>query len=317
MRGVLHAVLFFPLRTDASDVRGFGTAAIVIANVAVVLLFGFVDPFFDLFKSTSAIEQLIHDYGVFKPWQWVTSAFTHGDIAHLASNMIFLITFGLIIERHLGWFRFLCLYFVLTVCSGATETLLFRSGGSYGASGAVFGLIAMAWIWEPQREVTVFIWVWRYVGTHQVTVRGLAMWWIGWQVFYGLLQGFSLSTPVLHLVGAGVGLAFGLLILRCRWIDTEGEDRFSLRDAEREREKSRAPYVPPPPPQRSAYQHAYSWIGYLMAVTAASLIAVGLLLVNIVDWASRETRDGAVGRTVIGFVMIGCGAWLFRKWQLR
>ena len=114
-------MLFFPLRTDASEVRGFGTAAIVIANVAVAWLFGFVDPFYDFFKSTRVIEQLILDYDVFKPWQWVTSAFTHGNIAHLAGNMIFLITFGLIVERQLGWLRFLCLYFVLTVCCARSK----------------------------------------------------------------------------------------------------------------------------------------------------------------------------------------------------
>ena len=221
-RGTPYVILFFPLRTDASEVRGFGTAAIVIANIAVALLFGFVDPFFDFFKSTRVIEQLIQDYDVFKPWQWVTGAFTHGDIAHLAFNMIFLITFGLIVERQLGWFRFVCLYFVLAVCSGATEALLFRSGGSYGASSVIFGLIAIAWIWAPRREITVFLWVWRYVGTHQVTAGGLAMWWIGWQVAYSFARHFMLSSAMLHLVlsrpdssGPGVRRLAELLRQRC------------------------------------------------------------------------------------------------------
>jgi hypothetical protein len=42
------------------------------------------------------------------------------------------------------------------------------------------------------------------------------------------LGGFQISTPVLHLSGAGVGLSLAVWFLRQHWVDCEGWDAFSV-----------------------------------------------------------------------------------------
>lgn len=78
-------------------------------------------------------------------WRLITSAFLHGSILHLAFNMYALYLFGPFVERALGMWRFIAAYatsamagsvFVYVLADPRTDTI--------GASGAVFGLFAMA-----------------------------------------------------------------------------------------------------------------------------------------------------------------------------
>jgi hypothetical protein len=225
----------------------------------------------------------------------------------------------MIVEGGIGWRRFLGLYLGIAVVSGALEQLLFMAadGFSYGASGCIFGLIAIACVWAPRREVTVFYWVFRFVGTSDVKASSLALWWIGWEVVYWTAFGFGLASSVLHLLGAGVGLAAGILMLRRGVVDTGGEDWFSLRAAARVRAKEEEPFELPPVPQMTARDHLESFIQYSLAVIAAGLIAVGLAIVYTTGWWESSAHDMAFAKTVVGFVLIGCGAAVFRYWQKR
>ncbi len=76
-------------------------------------------------------------------WQLVTSMFTHVEIWHIAFNMFALWTFGPQIEALFGRVRFLALYF-LSGLAGSAVVLWAGSqfGGTHGASGALFGLMA-------------------------------------------------------------------------------------------------------------------------------------------------------------------------------
>jgi len=312
-------VFFFPLRTDHLGRRMSGTATIVIANFVVALVFGFVNPYFGIFNPSPALDKLVLHYGGFNPLCWLTSAFIHGDIGHLAGNMIFLLTFGMIVEGGIGWRRFLGLYLGIAVVGGALEQLLCMTadGFSYGASACIFGLIAIACVWAPRREVTVFYWVFRFAGTSDVKASSLAFWWIGWELVYWTAFGFGLASSSLHLLGAGVGLAAGILMLRLGVVDTGGEDWFALRAAARVRAKRDEPFELPPVPRMTASDHLESFLQYLLPVIAGSLIAVGLAIVFTTSWDESAARNMAVAKTVIAFVLIGCGAATFRYWQKR
>jgi membrane associated rhomboid family serine protease len=296
-----------------------GTATLVIANFAVALVFGFVDPFFHFFKASPALDKLVLHFGAFNPLSWVTSAFVHGDIAHLAGNMIFLLTFGMIVEGEIGWRRFLGLYLGIAAVEGALEQLLLMEaeGFSYGASACIFGLIAIACVWAPRREVTVFYWVFRFVGTSDVKASSLALWWIGWELAYWTAFGFGLASSGLHLLGAGVGLAAGIVMLRLGLVDTGGEDAFALREAARVRRKKDRPFELPPVPRMTARDHLESFVQYALPTVAGSLIAVGLLIVYTTSWAESAAHDMAVAKTVFAFVLIGCGVATFRHWKNR
>lgn len=76
-------------------------------------------------------------------WQLVTSMFTHVAIWHIAFNMLALWVLGPQLELAVGRIRFLALYFLSGLAGSA---LVYWAGpeygGTHGASGAVFGLMA-------------------------------------------------------------------------------------------------------------------------------------------------------------------------------
>ena len=80
-------------------------------------------------------------------WRLLTSAFLHANVLHIVFNMYALFLFGPFVERALGTWRFVVAYltsaivgsvFVYVLADPFTTTI--------GASGAVFGLFAMALI---------------------------------------------------------------------------------------------------------------------------------------------------------------------------
>ena len=93
-------------------------------------------------------------------WRLVTSAFLHASILHLGFNMLFLWWVGAPVEEAIGRWRFALIY-VAGGLGGAAGALLF---GKYelfgttlatptvGASGALFGILGAALVFERQRQ---------------------------------------------------------------------------------------------------------------------------------------------------------------------
>jgi membrane associated rhomboid family serine protease len=93
-------------------------------------------------------------------WRLVTSAFLHASILHLGFNVLFLWWVGAPVEEAIGRWRFALIY-VAGALGGAAGALLF---GKYelfgtslatptvGASGALFGILGAALVFERQRQ---------------------------------------------------------------------------------------------------------------------------------------------------------------------
>jgi membrane associated rhomboid family serine protease len=78
-------------------------------------------------------------------WRLLTSAFLHQGMLHILFNMYALYLFGPLVERALGVRRFIAAY--LTMAIFASVSVYWLSGPltvTVGASGAIFGLFAMA-----------------------------------------------------------------------------------------------------------------------------------------------------------------------------
>lgn len=77
----------------------------------------------------------------------ITAAFLHIGPIHLLLNMFALYVMGPGLERAMGWWRFLAVY-LLGAFGGSVAVLVFGSPSQpvAGASGAIFGLFAAAWI---------------------------------------------------------------------------------------------------------------------------------------------------------------------------
>ena len=78
-------------------------------------------------------------------WRLLTSAFLHGGVLHLLFNMYALYLFGPYVEKALGTWRFIAAY-LTTAMVGSVFVYCLTDPRilTIGASGAVFGLFAMA-----------------------------------------------------------------------------------------------------------------------------------------------------------------------------
>ncbi len=86
-------------------------------------------------------------------WRLITSAFLHGGIIHLGMNMLMLWWIGAPMEQAIGRGRFLALYLVSGL-AGSAGALLFTDPRvpTVGASGAIFGILGAALVFERQRN---------------------------------------------------------------------------------------------------------------------------------------------------------------------
>ena len=89
-------------------------------------------------------------------WRLITGAFLHDPTnpLHIAFNMYVLYWLGTMLEPVLGHARFVALYFA-SLLAGSFGALLLTAPNAYttGASGAVFGLMAAAFIMQRERGI--------------------------------------------------------------------------------------------------------------------------------------------------------------------
>jgi membrane associated rhomboid family serine protease len=93
-------------------------------------------------------------------WRLVTSMFLHGSLIHLGMNMLFLWWVAAPVEEAIGRWRFALIYFAGGL-GGAAGALLFGkyelfgtslASPTVGASGALFGVLGAAFVFERQRN---------------------------------------------------------------------------------------------------------------------------------------------------------------------
>lgn len=219
--------MFLPIGSDAPLYhRPIDTIGLLVLNVALFVA-----------QANGELESWPLALGAgLHPVQWWTSVFYHYDWIHLLGNMVFLWTFGLIVEGKLGALRFLALYIALAGLEGATTQILMLASdppsATAGASGLVFALMAIALIWAPRNELDVFYLVgfglWLRTGVFQVTIMAFALCYIVLNLLIASIRGFELSTELLHLLGAAIGFSLACLLLKLNMVDCEGWDAFSL-----------------------------------------------------------------------------------------
>jgi membrane associated rhomboid family serine protease len=106
--------------------------------------------------GASAIDgggSVLIDFGLFGPavddGEWyriVTGGFLHAGLIHLGFNMLALYFLGGLLEPALGTWRFVAVYFVSLLGGSFGALLLDPRELTVGASGAVFGLMAAAFL---------------------------------------------------------------------------------------------------------------------------------------------------------------------------
>lgn len=147
-------------------VRGVGEGALrTTAPATFVLIAVNVAVFFaQIATGTGGFETLtstlIPEFGLFGPsvaegevYRLLTSAFLHAGLFHIAGNMILLFFLGRILEPAIGTPRFVMVYFVSLFAGSFGALLLSPESLSFGASGAVFGILAGTFVIARGRGV--------------------------------------------------------------------------------------------------------------------------------------------------------------------
>jgi rhomboid family protein len=187
------------------------TVALVVVNVLVFL--------YELTLSPDQLDAFLNAYALI-PCEYtgqcaidagsptplfitqITSMFIHGGWDHLLGNMLFLLVFGIHVERSMGRLRFLLFYFVCGLGANALEIL--TAAGSdvpgIGASGAIAGVLAGYLLLYPSSHIDALLPLGRFYWPAQVPA------WI----FIGLWFLYQLVLSVISFgdLSGGGGVAY-------------------------------------------------------------------------------------------------------------
>ncbi|NVM34537.1 MAG: rhomboid family intramembrane serine protease [Candidatus Lokiarchaeota archaeon] len=120
------------------------TLTLIFVNILNFLLLNLTAPEEVTLFLVQINRNIIYEYEV---WRLITSIFLHGDPIHLFSNMFALLLFGATVENNksISKIQFLIIYFVSGLIGNLFSLFLLPLDViSLGASGAIFGLIGVA-----------------------------------------------------------------------------------------------------------------------------------------------------------------------------
>jgi membrane associated rhomboid family serine protease len=215
------------------------TVALIVTNV---LIYACTTRYF-LAVRESALEQLAFSHETLNPWRILTAMFLHGDPMHLIGNMLFLWIFGSSVEGRLGRLKFLAIYALAGFIGALAQDILVGRGHpavwNLGASGAIMG-IAGAYLYLFPFAAICVVFILPIIAFFRVRVmewqaRWVVLWFLGFDVLYGLLPGRDGIGHMCHLGGAAAGF-LAVLLLRA----PRDEEEFS--EAQRMRADSGGDY---------------------------------------------------------------------------
>jgi hypothetical protein len=106
--------------------------------------------------------------------------------------------------------------------------MLEGEGVALGASGAIYGLLAMAMIWAPRNSMNCFILLGFRPINFELPILVFVGLYVGWEVVALWLGDFQMSSAVLHLAGAVPGFVVAAAMLKLGLVDCENFDLFAV-----------------------------------------------------------------------------------------
>jgi len=126
---------------------------LIIINIVVFLIQKLV-PNFTYIMALYDVQS-----GFFRPYQFFTYMFAHGDFMHIFFNMLALASFAPILENYWGDKKFLIFYLATGIGAGVIYTLVNfmffpgTVGSMLGASGALYGILMAFGLVFPNLEI--------------------------------------------------------------------------------------------------------------------------------------------------------------------
>lgn len=161
-------------------------------------------------------------------WAFITTAFVHFDLWHVAINVYWLYILGAPIERRIGPVQYGVLFLAAGLFSSLAE-FVFAGDTGIGASGVAYGLFGYMWV--KRREVPEFA---------QILTDRLVLWFLIWLIacvgatltnianvgnaahISGLLFGVAIASRTVfvrwkHFIHAGLAAAIVALVIPLFW----------------------------------------------------------------------------------------------------
>ncbi len=188
------------------------SVAILVINI-VVFIIQLTDPIGYMYIDVAAFVPAEFFAGQ-KLWTIITSMFMHADFFHILFNMWAFYVVADNCEKAMGHILFLITYIVSGICADlmhAAITLLDPSQAiipTLGASGAIFGIVAVYGILFPNARLGLFL------GFFFVHLRAkyFVLIYFLIQLVYGiLLWGFSSTAYWAHIGGFLAGATFAVI----------------------------------------------------------------------------------------------------------
>ena len=170
---------------------------VIIACILVSLVFWFSNPDVIVEYLAFSGDNLLNG----RVWTLVTSLFLHGDILHLAGNMLFLYIFGNTIEEEMGATKTLGAFFIGGIITFPLSLLFYDwATPLIGASAAIFTLAAIVMLIKPLK-ISIFLFL------PQGLVAILYFVYNALAVYSGAEENVAY---IAHIIGFAIGVPFGL-----------------------------------------------------------------------------------------------------------
>ncbi|MFX0000023.1 MAG: rhomboid family intramembrane serine protease [Candidatus Hodarchaeota archaeon] len=169
------------------------TLTLIFINILIFFLFNLAAPTEFLLIFVQINRNIIENYEI---WRLFTPMFFHADPIHLFSNMIALLFFGATVENNsfISKTQYLFIYFASGIIGNTFSLLLLPLNAiSLGASGAIFGLLGVAFI---------------MIATDFQPLLLFALFYLVFFIIYSFTPGINYWA---HLFGLSGGLLFGYL----------------------------------------------------------------------------------------------------------
>ncbi|MDX1932256.1 MAG: rhomboid family intramembrane serine protease [Capsulimonadales bacterium] len=228
-------MLFLPYRAKNPPERvPWVTWGLILLNTLIFALT--CDAFLTVRKEI--VEQFAVTHNQLTFGRMLTAIFLHGNLLHVAGNMLFLWIFGSSVEGRVGHGKYLLLYLVSGYAGGFLQDvitgLLSPDTPSLGASGAVMGM-AGAYLYLFPHSTICILFSWGYwtrwdIGTIHWPAWGVIALYLGLDVLNGLA--FLGADGVAHFahIGGAVAGFLGVLAMRAPRDSNEYSEAQEMRD---------------------------------------------------------------------------------------
>lgn len=173
----------------------YATTTLLIVNLAV-FLYTLPSP------GITSLLQLAVNSNSYNIFSLITSLFTHANFLHFILNMVALSSFGFYLEKFIGSFRFIAIFFLSGIVGNLMQVLsLFDFGFVLGTSAGIFGILGAILMREPLLSM-------RFLGIFKVPLILI----LGFVILFSMLiSTFSLNLPisfgeVAHMTGLYIGI---------------------------------------------------------------------------------------------------------------